>query len=185
MTKRGPFEVRKSEEVYKNRWITVRQDDVIRPDGSEGVFGVVVYSPGVSIVAIDDEGNVILNREYKYGVNDYIYETPAGGVETGQTNLEAAKSELLEEAGVTAKHWRSLGTIFPLSTILENGEMELFLATGIAHVEPTHNTGQEMIEKVIMPYKKTLEMIKNNEINYAPACIALLKARDFVNPKFL
>ena len=180
MAKRGPFKVTGSEEVYK-----VRQDTVSRPDGSKGLFGVVTYSPGVSIVAIDDQGNTVLNREYKYGVNDYIYEVPTGGVQAGQTNLDAAKAELLEEAGVKAKHWRSLGTIYPLTTILENAEMELFLATGITHVEPTHNKSMEVIEKIIMPYKKALQMIKNNEINFAPACVALLKARDFVDPKFL
>ncbi len=91
MKKRGPFTIVSSEIKYKNPWITVTEDQVVRPDGTEGIFGTVDYAPGLSIVAIDKNNDIYLAREYYYVLEQEGIQTPTGGIDEGETALEAAK----------------------------------------------------------------------------------------------
>ena len=76
----GPYKVLSSEPRYRNRWIAVREDRVIRPGGSEGLFGVVEMVPGSSVLAIDEENHAYLVREYKYALERDSLEAISGGV---------------------------------------------------------------------------------------------------------
>lgn len=105
-----------STEIYGNPWIRVTQDDVVRPDGSPGLFGVVeVRSPAVFVVAVDDEDQVVMVKVDRYttGVG---WEVPAGGTD-GDDPIAAGRRELHEEAGVTGGRWRVAGELDSLNGV--------------------------------------------------------------------
>src|SRR4029453_13769042 len=114
--KNGPYPVLSSEPRYRNRWIALREDRVIRPGGSEGLFGVVEMVPGSSVLAIDDEDNCFLVRQYKYALGRDSLEAISGGIDDGETPLGAAQRELREEVGLIAADWQDLGGVDAVNT---------------------------------------------------------------------
>lgn len=126
--KRGPFTVISSKQVYKNPWIEVVEDKIIRPDGKEGMYGVVRDFGGVSVLPLDANGDVYLKREYAYAINQEEIAAVAGGRNSDDEQfLDAARRELKEESGITAKTWVDLGLVHPLTTNIWMPE-RLFLA---------------------------------------------------------
>ena len=98
----SPWPIKSSAEIYSNDWISVREDQVIRPDGADGVYGVVtVREPAVFIVALTNEEEVVLVEIDRHTVGRSL-EVPAGAAD-GQLPMEAARRELLEESGYVAE----------------------------------------------------------------------------------
>src|SRR5205807_6953045 len=91
MQQHGPWQILRSHEIYRDGWLEVRKDDVIRPDGLPGTHGVVRLKPGVSVLALDDENRVYLTDEFHYGVGRHTIEVVSGGREPDEAPLEAAR----------------------------------------------------------------------------------------------
>lgn len=174
--KRGPYEITSSKQIYKNPWITVREDEVIRPNGEKGMFGVVDYLSGAAIVALTDKNEIFLVKEYAYAIDDYTISLPSGAVDEGESPLEAAKRELMEEAGVSAPEWTDLGLIHPFTMIIK-GPQYLFLAKG-ATVTSGH---EDECELLTIPFTEAYQMVMDNKITHAGSCLAILKAREFLH----
>ncbi|HSX30472.1 MAG TPA: NUDIX hydrolase [Candidatus Saccharimonadales bacterium] len=174
----NPFRLLRSKTIYKNPWISVREDTVIRPGGKEGVFGIVAMLPGSSVLAVDTDNNVLLMQEYKYAVERETLEVISGGIDKNETPLEAAKRELLEEAGVEAEKWVDLGSIDPFTTVVSSPN-HLFLATGLTHLKPDPDEG-EILQHIIVPYAQALKMVQNGEITHGASCTLILKAQIYI-----
>ena len=170
--KRGPHELLSSEVKYQNRWITVREDKVRRSNGKEGLYGVVEYSPGVVTVALNDRQEIYLVKEYLYAANEYSACLPGGGVEPGETPLQAAKKELREEAGAVASEWVELGCVQPYPMIF-SGPQYLFLAKG-AHLATDH---EEEFTLITVSFDAAFHMVMRGEIHHAASCVAILKSK--------
>lgn len=99
MKYKGKWQIESSDKVYENSWITVYSEKGKRPDGSHGEHALIVYKPGIAVLPLDEEGNVYLNREYRYAIDEESIETVAGGIESERTPIESAKDELREELG--------------------------------------------------------------------------------------
>lgn len=168
--KRGPYEITSVKEIYKNPWITVHEDTIIRPNGEEGIYGVVEYSPGVAVVALNNKNEVYLVREYAYAINEYNTSIPSGGVDANETPLDAAKRELKEEAGVVADDWIDLGYVNPFTMIIK-GPQYLFMAKN-ALIESEH---EEEFEVLTVPFADAYQMVMESKINHAGSCVAILK----------
>jgi 8-oxo-dGTP pyrophosphatase MutT (NUDIX family) len=160
--------------VHKNPWFYVRTDKVIRPDGSEGEYHVVVSPPAVFIVALDEEQNVYLVGQHRYPTDVYSIEIPAGGSED-EDPLEAAKRELQEEAGVTARNWKKLGE-FQTASGFSSEISYVFLATGLEQAA-TDKQAVEGIDNVMkVSLKESFAMIKRGEITNGQTIAALMSA---------
>ncbi len=127
--------------AYENAWIQVFHDEVVRPDGKPGVYGVMhprTHAGGV--VARDDDDRVLLVGQYRYTLERYSWEIPEGGVPIGDDLLEGAHRELAEETGYRARSWSEL-LRFSLSNSTTDETGVLYLATdlieGQAHPDET------------------------------------------------
>lgn len=131
----SPWETHASRTVYENPWIVVREDEVTRPDGGRGVYGVpALRHEAVFVVPVTEAGEVVLVRLFRYPVGRWSWEIPAGGSEEGacpEQLLVAARRELLEEAGLEAATWTPLGEVFSLNGLAE-APGHVFLARGLS-----------------------------------------------------
>ena len=139
----GPWRRRSRTTPYANAWIEVFHDEVDRPDGGPGVYGVVHFrSLAVGVVAVDGDGRILLVGQHRYTLDAYSWEIPEGGVEPGEAPEAGARRELAEETGYEALAWRELCR-FSLSNSVTDERGVLFLATdlrpGVAAPEPTED----------------------------------------------
>lgn len=178
MKKRGPYTITSSKQIYKNPWIEVVEDKVIRPDGSEGIFGIVDYVSGMSIVALDEHEQIFLAKEYYYVLGQDGIQTPTGGIDEGETAIEAAKRELLEETGCESDTWIDLGLVNPFTMIIKS-PTPLFLALNTR--EKLKQPQDKLVSKVKVPFKKAVQMVMDGEITHAPSCVAILKAKLYLD----
>lgn len=158
--------------VYDNAWIRVREDNVIRPDGSPGIYGIVHYkNKAIGILPIDDEGYIHLVGQYRYPLDLYSWEIPEGGCPEGEEPLEAAKRELVEETGLTADRWELLGTAH-LSNSVSNEEAFWFLATGLKQGIAQPDGTEELATKRVH-FSEALRMVADGEITDALSVLAI------------
>lgn len=168
----NPWETLDQRLVYENPWIKVREDKVIRPDGEPGIYGVVHYkNKAIGILPIDDEGCVLLVGQYRYPIEIYTWEIPEGGCPDGEEPLEAAKRELLEETGMTARNWEVLGTSH-LSNSVSNEEAIWFLATDLTEGNPNPDGTEELAYRRVH-FDAALTMVLSGEITDALSVLAI------------
>ena len=179
--KKGPWTVTDSKVVYKNPWIKVREDQVIKPDGQAGIFGVVAMKPGISVLPIDNQQNVYLTKEYHYAIEQETIEAVSGGIEKGEDGESAAKRELKEEIGITAKKIVDLGVIEPFTTVVTSSN-HLYLAQGLEFSEASPE-GTEKIELVKISMQEAIEWVMESKITHGATTTLILKAKDYLNYK--
>ncbi len=180
MHDRGPWKVIESREVYRDSWIAVQIDDVIRPDGKPGIHSIIHLKPGVCVIALDDSGNVYLTEEFHYAVGRVTLEGVSGGIDKGEDPLQAGKRELREELGIIATRWTELGCVDPFTANVLS-PTRLFLAEGLSFGETSHE-GTEQIRCVPMPLAEAVTRLTAGEITHGPTCVALLRVALRNNP---
>lgn len=177
----GPWTRRARGVAYENAWITVWHDDVIRPDGAPGVYGVVHFANvAAGVLALDELDRVLLVGQHRYALDTYSWEIPEGGVPAGETALDGARRELLEETGVEATGWRELARVH-LSNSVSDELAVLFVATGLTE-GVANPDGTEDLELRWLPFEEVLAMTLDGRITDAMTVIAverlaLLRAR--------
>jgi ADP-ribose pyrophosphatase len=176
--KKGPWTVVGTTTVYKNPWINVREDKVIRPDGKDGIFGVVTMIPGVSVLPLDPEGNVYLTKEYHYGVERVTIEAISGGINKREKKLAAAKRELHEEAGLKAKKWKYLGFVDPFTTVVVSPN-HMYLARDLSFSTASPEA-TEKIDVIKIPFKKAVELVISGIITHSATSTLILKTKYFL-----
>lgn len=173
MKSHGPWKIVRSHEVYRDPWVKLRKDDVVRPDGQPGTFAVVDLKPGVSVLAMDDQQHVYLTEEFHYGVGRTTLESVSGGIEPGDDALSTAQKELLEEVGIEAAEWTDLGAVDPFTANVVS-PTQLYLARNLAFMEAAPE-GTEMIRRVQMPLAEAVQKVLDSQITHAPSCVLILK----------
>mgnify|MGYP002624842845 CR=1 FL=1 len=173
MKTHGPWRIVESRDGYRDAWLSVRLDDVIRPDGAPGTHSVVTVKPGVCVVAVDERRQVHLTEEFHYGVGRTTVEGVSGGIEPGERPVDAARRELSQELGIEAREWTDLGVIDPLTTSVVS-PTRLFAAGGLTFGTP-HPEGTERIRRVCLLLDDAVRMVTRSEITHAPTCVAILK----------
>jgi ADP-ribose pyrophosphatase len=170
----GPWEIIESREVYRDPWIAVRRDEVLRPDLQPGSHCVVALKPGISVLAIDAAQHVQLTEEFHYAVGRVTWEVVSGGIEAGEAALTTAQRELAEELGIAAARWTAWGMLDPITSVVVS-PTALFLAEELSGVpralEPT-----ELITPLRMPLVEALAAVVDGRITHAPSCVLLMRA---------
>jgi ADP-ribose pyrophosphatase len=174
MKAHGPWQIVASHAVYRDPWIALRKDDVIRPDGQTGTYSVVDLKPGVCVLAFD-HGFVYLTEEFHYGVGRDTIEAVSGGIEPGEDAQDTAQRELREELGIEAAQWLDWGMVDPFTASVVS-PTRLYLARGLQFVEPNLE-GTELIRRARMSLTEAVRMVMGSEITHAPSCVLILKAR--------
>ena len=123
-----------SREVYRNRWMRVREDEILRSNGQKGIYGVVEKDDCAIILPIDN-GRVWLVEQFRYPIQERAIELPQGGWEQEIENPEElARGELMEETGLLAEHMIYLGPTW-IAYGYSRQLQHVFLATGLSHSE--------------------------------------------------
>ncbi len=170
----NPWRTLESREVYENPWILVREDTVIRPDGNPGIYGVVHFkNRAIAIVPVDEDGFIHLVGQHRYPLGRYSWELPEGGCPYDEEPLEAAKRELLEETGLIAKDWRTLGTAH-LSNSVSDEEAFCYLATGLTQ-QTASPEGTEELEHRRVTVEEAVRMVEEGGITDALSIIGILR----------
>ncbi len=171
---RNPWKTTSSRKVYENNWISVREDEVIRPDGKPGIYGVIYIRPSVGVLALNERDEAVLVGQWRYSVDRYSWELPRGGSHPGEPDmLGAAKRELEEETGVVAANWQFLGTVDNGNGVA-NDVQSLYLATGLSHTEMNLDP-EEDITVQWKPFDEVVEMAMNGGITEVCSVAAILK----------
>ncbi|MBI3861669.1 MAG: NUDIX hydrolase [Planctomycetia bacterium] len=174
MQQHGPWKILQSHDIYRDAWMHIRKDDVIRPDGAPGTHGVVILKSGVSVLPLDADNRVYLTEEFHYAVGRHTIEVVSGGRDADEPPLEAARRELAEELGITADEWIDLGPFDPFTTMLF-APAQLFLARGL-HFGASRPEGTENIRCLTASFDEAVEMVMDGRITHGPSCVVILKA---------
>lgn len=172
--KKGPYKVLASRDVYSNSWISVREDRVIQPGGTKGIFGVIGIKSGSTVLALNDKNEVYLVNEYKYGIERNSIELMSGALEADESPLDAAKRELKEELGLKANKWIYLGVVDPFTTLVRSPNY-MFLALGIKEGKQCLDVG-ETLKILKLPFSQVFDMVMQSEITHSASCVLTLKA---------
>jgi 8-oxo-dGTP pyrophosphatase MutT (NUDIX family) len=160
--------------VYENSWIRVREDQVVRPDGGPGIYGVVEIRPSVGIVALNERDEIALVGQWRYSVNRYSWEIPRGGSHPGETDmLCVAKRELAEEAGLIADQWEVLGPVDVCNGVSDDVQ-SLYLARGLKPTEMRLDP-EEDISVTWRPFEEAVRMAMDGRITEVCSVAAVLK----------
>jgi 8-oxo-dGTP pyrophosphatase MutT (NUDIX family) len=171
-TPNGPWTRRSRRVAYENAWVTIWHDEVDRPDGSPGIYGVVHFAAAaVGVVVLDADDRVLLVGQHRYTLDAYSWEIPEGGVPAGESPLDGARRELREETGVEATDWREL-LRFHLSNSVSDEAGVLFAARVLRHGEPQPDPTEQLAIDW-RPFEEALAMIADGRITDAMTIMAL------------
>jgi 8-oxo-dGTP pyrophosphatase MutT (NUDIX family) len=159
--------------VYENPWIRVREDQVLRPDGQPGIYGVVEFkNRAVGVLPVDDDGHVWLVGQYRYPLNLYSWEIPEGGSPESESPEETARRELQEETGLMTGKLELIGTAH-LSNSVCDEIAYIYRATELSE-GPSTPEGTEKLHARRMTWDEAWAMLHRGEITDSMSVIALL-----------
>lgn len=164
-----------NEVIHKGKLIELHKERVELTNGDHTYFDIVKHPGGAVIVAINDEDEVCLLKQWRHAVDRFIWELPAGCLEPNEPPLETAKRELEEEAGVIAREWHELGEIVS-SPGFSNEVLYLFEARDLSDGQLNLDEA-EQLEAHWLPLEHVNEMAANGTIVDAKTLAGLLKLR--------
>ena len=164
-----------SREIYRNPWLRVREDQVIRPDNKPGIYGVVEFqTTALGIVPLAENGDTVLVGQYRYTLGEYSWELPEGGGAKHGDTLPDAKRELVEETGITAGEWIDLGR-FHLSNSVTDEAGRIYLARDLTFGDARPD-GDEVLRTWRIPLEEALGMCMDGRITDAVSIIGITRA---------
>jgi ADP-ribose pyrophosphatase len=168
-----------SETIASGGMLTVKRDQVRLPNGNISQREYVTHPGAVVVVPLLPNGNVILEKQFRYPLHQVFIELPAGKIDVGEDTLVTGQRELLEETGYTASNWVKLGHQHPCIGY-SNEIIHIYLAQNL--VAGKHQRDED--ESLIVfetPFEKCLNMIQNGEITDGKTIVALFFAEKYLH----
>ena len=162
-----------SQSVFDGRILHITLDEIELPDGKKSKREVVNHPGGVAVVALDEENNIFLVKQFRYPYKEVVLEVPAGKLEKGSTPLENGKRELLEETGAEGYSYMSLGQVYPSPGY--TSEIIHLYACRVKTVGENKLDEGEFLNVEKIPLDTAVEMVLNNQIPDSKTQIAVLK----------
>ena len=174
-----PWKTLSSRPVYKNPWISVREDVAEMPNGKTTIYGVIECGECVGVLPFLDDKHVVMVRQYRYvfGENNR-WEMPTGGVKSGEALLAAAHRELREEIGYDASQLEPINTYYTSKSIMHE-IAHLYIGRNLTQIQAIPDE-TEFLEIEIFPFDQVLHMVLKSEIRDSMTVLAVLyTARQF------
>ena len=161
-------------QIYRGRVIDLWVERITLPNEKQMSLELVHHPGGAAIVALDDQSNVCLLRQYRHAAGGYIYELPAGKIDDSEPPIDTAQRELREEAGMQAADWQTLGGMYSSPGFCDE-IIHLYLARDLTPV-PVEHEEHEIIEVEWVAFDEAMERAASGNINDAKSVTALFRA---------
>lgn len=172
---REKWEVLSSRLLFDDKWLTIRKDHIRMPSGVEmDDYYVLEYPDWINVLAITKDGKFVIERQYRHGTQSIDYELCAGTIEKGETALEAAQRELLEETGYAGGEWKLYCISTPNPSAMSNHTYS-FLAKGVENTGLRHLEKTEDIEIHLFTYDELKELMSESGIKQGQMLAPLWK----------
>ncbi len=165
--------------VYQGGLLHVREDRVELPDGQQAMREYIVHPGAVVVIPLLANGEVVMERQFRYPLRRDFYELPAGKIDLGEQPLACGQRELLEETGYVADKWRFLATIHPCIGYSDES-MSLFLAEELTPGGHKRD-GDEFLEVFTIPLVQALEWVRSGRITDVKSVIGLFWAEKILH----
>lgn len=161
------------EKIYDGVILHIRKDKVLLPNGKEGVREYTEHMGAAAVIAFDDEGRLLMVKQFRYPLGEELLEIPAGKIDAGETPEQCAARELTEETGFKAGKLTYLGAMYPAAAYTTE-------AVHIYYGEQLTKSGQHLDEDEFLTvehieFDKALQMVMSGEIKDSKTQIAILK----------
>lgn len=164
-----------SENIFNGVIMDVKRDKVRLPNGHQSVRELLRHVGAVCVVPVTDDGLVVVERQYRYPIDQVITEIPAGKLDSPEENrLSAAQRELWEETGIRADRWTDMGLYYPAAAYSDE-KITMYLAQGL-HMGTQHLDEDEFLNVQTVPIAELVEDILSGKITDGKTQAAVLKA---------
>ncbi|MEL6791029.1 MAG: NUDIX hydrolase [Pseudomonadota bacterium] len=171
----GPWTVQTTQTRYENPWIRVEHSEVIHPDGTPGLYGVIRFANlAIGVLPIDETGHVWLVGQHRFPADAYSWELPEGGSPKDEDPLMGARRELKEETGYSAAHWSELAR-FTISNSVTDEEAVCYIAAGLSPGQSAPDASEDLKVKRV-PFKSLYDEVLNGTITDSLTIIMTLMA---------
>lgn len=161
----------KSDVAYQGSFLKVLRDEVELPNGKKSIREYIPHPGAALVIPVTDSGKLVMIRQYRYPLQAEFIEFPAGKLDAGEEPLTAAKRELEEEIGQSAKDFRHLTTIHPVIGYSDE-KIEIYLARGLFEVKQ-HLDEDEFLNIFETTFEEAMEWMKQGKITDVKTMIAL------------
>ena len=173
---KNPWTTLTTKPQYENPWIQVIEHDVLKPNGSPGIYGVVRFKNlAIGVIPIHADGTTVLVGQYRYPLEAYSWEIPEGGGSRAVDPLESAKRELIEETGLSAAKWLRFLELHLSNSVSDEQAINYLawdLTEGVAQPDDTEQLAMRRV-----PFAEAVRMAMAGEITDAMAVAGLIKAQ--------
>lgn len=160
-----------SELVFKGRYLKIHRDEVLLPDGSSSYREYIQHPGAAMVIPVTKAGSLLMVKQYRHAVKDYMWEFPAGKRDHGEPSLQTAERELLEEVGGTTESFRYLTSIFPVIGYADE-KIDIYLATQV-EVGPNRLDHGEFLTVHEMTMEEAFAKLRRGEIGDVKTQIGL------------
>jgi 8-oxo-dGTP pyrophosphatase MutT (NUDIX family) len=174
LTHDGGWKRHSSRYLFESNWYRLRQDEVELPNGQPKTYTLVEHTGYALVVPLLDDGRVLLERVYRYAVQDTLLECPSGGLD-GEPADTAARRELEEETGWLATTLTPLGSFYA-SNGMSNERGHFYLARGLRETGVLQRDATEQIELEFIPFADAIDLVFAGAITDGPSALGLLLA---------
>jgi ADP-ribose diphosphatase len=173
--------VLKKTQLHQGRVFALIREKITLPNGTTIDLDIIRHPGAAAMVPLSEEGSLVMVRQYRHAIGEYIWEIPAGTLNSGESPLECAKRELIEETGYSATEWEELGAIVPVPGYSDE-EIHIFLAQGLRPARQDLDP-DEILHVREIPLEEAFHMVERGEIKDSKTISSLFLLRTRLEKK--